>query len=149
MRLCTNCYHVTTGKPLYCNKCGCTYNLRLCRGQHANPRAAKICATCGSKELSIPQPKAPLLLRPFLLLAGIGPGILLLLLLVGYVGYYAYQLVTDPNGLLPLMGWGLLLCLLFALWMILPKFVRGLVKGLFGLVFRRKDSTNANHHGHH
>ena len=148
MRLCTNCYHITTGKPLHCNRCGSTYNVRLCRSQHINPRAAKFCATCGSKELSTPQPKVPLLFRPLVFLAGIGPGMLLLLALSIYLCYFAYQIVTDPNGLLPLMCWGLLLGMLFVVWMMLPKFLRQMLKVMASFVFRRRNGKEGRGHGH-
>src|SRR6185312_6331901 len=52
MRLCTKCHQITTGKPLFCNKCGSSYNVRLCSRLHVNPRAAKICSQCGSKDSS-------------------------------------------------------------------------------------------------
>jgi RNA polymerase subunit RPABC4/transcription elongation factor Spt4 len=78
MRLCTNCHQITVGKPLFCNKCGSSYNLKLCSRLHVNPRAAKICSQCGSKDLSTPQPKVSLLFRPFVFLFGLGPGFLFL-----------------------------------------------------------------------
>ena len=130
MRICTNCWHITTGKPVYCNRCSSSYNVKLCSRQHVNPRAARACSECGSTELSRPQPKAPIFIRPVLfMLFDVGPGILLLLALSVYVGFYIVKLVRDPNGLLPLMLIGLALGLLFLIWMKLHSFYRRLTGG--------------------
>ena len=56
MKYCRSCRRLTSGEPLFCTTCGKSYNLRLCRKLHANPRNARVCAKCGSKDLSVPQP---------------------------------------------------------------------------------------------
>lgn len=121
MRLCTKCYQITVGKPLFCNKCGSSYNVKLCPRLHVNPRAAKVCSECGSKDLSSPQPKPNLFLRPFVFLLGLGPGILFFAVAAVYLAFYIHKLIADPNGLLPLMCIGFLLGLLLFVWMLLPK----------------------------
>jgi hypothetical protein len=139
MRLCTNCWQITTGTPLFCNRCSCSYNVKLCPQKHVNPRSANCCSQCGSSELSRPQPKASLLLRPVVLLFGIGPGYLLLLGLIVYLGFFIHKLLQDPNGLLPLMCLGLWLGLLFYFWMLLPRSIRnGVQKGVGWLVRKKK-----------
>ena len=60
MTYCYNCGHMTAGEPLFCGKCGRTYDVKLCPRLHPNPRGAEVCARCGSRELSTPQPKIPL-----------------------------------------------------------------------------------------
>jgi RNA polymerase subunit RPABC4/transcription elongation factor Spt4 len=130
MKLCFSCRRVTPGTPSYCHYCGKTYNVRLCSRGHINPRSANVCSQCGSKELSTPQRKIPFLLKPLIFLLSHLAGIILLLSLVGFLGFFIYKLFIDPNGLLPLMCLGLLLGLLFLVWMILPDFIRKPMKWL-------------------
>jgi RNA polymerase subunit RPABC4/transcription elongation factor Spt4 len=142
MRLCTNCFQITTGDPLFCNRCGFTYNRKLCPSRHINPRAAQVCAQCGSRDLSTPQPKLPLIVRPAVMLLGVGPGWLLLIALVVWSGFYVHRLITDPNGLLPLLCIALVLGILLYLWMLLPNFVRNSI----GKAFKGKDKDKSNRH---
>lgn len=119
MRLCTDCWHLNVGEKPFCQNCGCSFNVKLCPRGHANPRAARMCADCGSADLSRPQRKPPLYIRPVLfMLFDLGPGILLLLGLVVYLGFYVHKLLNDPNGLLPLMLIGAGLAFLFYLWIL-------------------------------
>jgi len=134
MKLCFSCRRVTPGTPSYCHYCGKTYNVRLCSRGHINPRSANVCSQCGSKELSTPQRKIPFLLKPLIFLLSHLVGIILLVSLVGFLGFFVYKLFIDPNGLLPLMCLGFLLGLLFLIWMMLPGFIRKPIKW----IFRRK-----------
>ena len=124
MRYCHNCHRITAGKPLFCNSCGCTYYLKLCPRLHVNPRAAQVCAQCGSRDLSTPHPKIPVLLQPFVLLLDAGPGVVILLLLCVWMVFYIRQLVNDPNSLLPLMLVALGLGLLLYGWMRIKRWAR-------------------------
>ncbi len=135
MRLCSNCWNLTAGQPLFCNKCGSSYSVKLCPRHHPNPRAAKACAECGSKDLSTPQPKAPILVRPLLMLFSIGPGALLLGALLVYLVFYVRQLLNDPARLLPLMCIGFVLAAVFVIWVMLPRFAR---KSISRFTRRRK-----------
>ncbi len=116
MRFCHNCHRITTGKPTFCGNCGSTFNARLCPRLHANPRAANVCSQCGSRDLSTPQPKVSLAVRSAVVLLGIGPGLLILVLLCIWVVFYIRQLARDPNNLLPLMLVGAGLGFLFYIW---------------------------------
>jgi hypothetical protein len=142
MRLCTNCRQITTGKPLFCNRCGRSYNVRLCPRLHINPRPAKICSECGSKDLSVPQPKVSLLLIPLIFFIRMGPGILLLIALCVYLVFYVRKLIADPNNLLPMMSLGLVLAGLFLFWMMLPGFLKQLFRKLLG----RKNKKDSHKH---
>ena len=146
MRLCTNCYQITAGKPLFCNRCGRSYNVRLCSRLHVNPRPAKICAQCGSKDLSMPQPKVFFLLRPVVFLIGLGPGILFLAIAGIYLVFYVQKLLSDPNGLLPLMCIGLSLGLLLLFWMMLPGFLKHVFKAIGRTLFHRKNKDGTRKH---
>src|ERR1700738_624453 len=59
MKYCYNCNRATIREPLFCNFCGRSYNIKLCPKLHVNPRNAEPCSHCGSRELSLPQPKVP------------------------------------------------------------------------------------------
>jgi RNA polymerase subunit RPABC4/transcription elongation factor Spt4 len=131
MKLCFSCGRLTSGVPAYCHYCGKTYNVRLCSRGHINPRSANVCSQCGSKELSTPQRKIPFLLKPLIFLLSHLTGFLLIGLLVGFLGFFVYRLVLDPNGLLPLMCIGFFLGLLLLVWMSLPNFIRSPIRWLF------------------
>ncbi len=139
MRFCNKCKHLNAGKNPYCQHCGSTFNVKLCPRMHPSPRAAQYCAECGSSELSTPQPKVPILGRPFVFLLELGPGILLLLMLCSYLMYFVYRLIEEPNGLLQPMVIGLLLGLLLFGWMNLHSRVRKWRSGFGGgNKFRRR-----------
>jgi hypothetical protein len=55
-----------------------------------------------------------------MLLSGVIPGISLLLVSVAYVGYFLSNLISDPSNLLLPMLWGLLLGILWLIWMHIP-----------------------------
>jgi hypothetical protein len=105
-----------------------------------------MCSQCGSKDLSTPQPKPFFLLRPLILLIGLGPGFLFLAIAAVYLVFYVHKLFTDPNGLLPLMCLGFLLGLLLFIWMMLPHFLRNLLKKIFKFLFRRKHKEQQHKH---
>jgi len=130
MKLCMNCHRTTAGKPMFCNFCGASYSVKFCPRQHVNPRAAEACSQCGSRDLSQPQPKVPLLLKPLLWLLGLSPGILLLALIGGAAGLVLRRLAEDPSRLLPSMCLVLSLGLLFLLWIMLPNFLKRFLKRL-------------------
>jgi len=121
MRYCHNCHRLTASKPLFCNNCGCTYDVKLCPRLHVSPRAALICSQCGSRDLSSPHPKVPILLRPFVVLLDAGPAVLIFLALGVWMVVYVRQLLRDPNGLLPLLLIALGLGVLLYGWMRLPS----------------------------
>jgi len=57
-----------------------------------------------------------------------------------YVFFYAYQLITDPNNLLPMMCVGFVLGLLFYLWAKLPKPIRS---GIRKIATRKRSDSGA------
>ena len=53
MRYCPYCKRLNPGKPLYCQYCAKTFEVRICsKCRHVNPKAALACGKCGSFELS-------------------------------------------------------------------------------------------------
>lgn len=117
MRFCTNCNRLTAGQPQFCNYCGRSFDVKLCPRLHINSRAALVCSQCGARELSTPQPKVSLLLRPVVMLVAMGPGGLLLLLLAILFVVFVQQLLSDPNGVLPLIVVAAVVALALKSWM--------------------------------
>lgn len=119
---------MTAGEPLFCNYCGRTYDTKLCPRLHPNPRSAEVCSECGSRELSLPQPRAPWWATPLLWLVSFLPGILLLLLSLTVLISFIQALVTNPQLFQQFMSQVIVLVLMLGLlwWMYarLPGFVR-------------------------
>jgi len=141
MRFCNNCKRLSPGKDLFCSGCGSTYDVKLCPRLHVNPRAALLCSQCGSRELSTPQPKLPVLVR---LIRALHLGVLLLLSLIVYAGFYAYQLITDPNNLQSLMCVGLALGLLLYLWMNLPRPIKNGIRKAARMARRNQEAKKGH-----
>lgn len=137
MKYCYQCGRVTTGKPLYCNSCGRSYNVKLCPRKHANPRNAEVCSECGSRDLSTPQPRVPVQIRVMAFLLSLLPGTLLVVfsLLVAIV--LIRELLTNPRWLLALVPLVIAVAILAWIWSELPLWFRNLVRRL--LRRKRKD----------
>ena len=129
MRYCHNCHRLTGSQAPFCNFCGRSYDTKFCPRLHPNPRAAKACSQCGSHDLSMPQPKIPMWLRPFVLLLSIGPGYLLLGGILVYLGLHFYRFFTSPCGIFLSCAF---LGLALYLWLLLPKFIRRGITRLLG-----------------
>src|SRR5580704_680547 len=95
MRYCHQCHRITSGEPLFCNFCGRSYNLKLCPHRHPNPRNAEICSQCGSRELSLPQPRVSFWLAPLVTLLTALPGIVLVVVSIAFVFGLVRALLTD------------------------------------------------------
>lgn len=126
MKYCYQCGRTTSGQPLFCTFCGRTYDVKLCPRLHVNPRFADCCSQCGSRELSTPQPKVSFWWRVLGFLLRIGFGVFLVWLsLTVFV-----ELLKSPfvqNGMVVL---GLLLTALWALWAMIPEWLRKLIHRL-------------------
>jgi len=141
MRYCNQCHQITAGEPLFCNFCGRSFDFKLCPHRHPNPRSAEICSQCGSRDLSTPQPRVPLLLRPLLVLLTAIPG-LLLLAITGLFGIgFINALLADQRLLFQFMLLGLVVAFLWYLFMQLPQFLRRFLTNLL----RRRQRDD---HGH-
>lgn len=145
MRYCNYCHRLTTGEPLFCNFCGRSYDVKLCPARHINPRAATICSQCGSHDLSTPQPPISLATTLLLHSVRIFPGILLLLVTLvfffGLISVLLHNVAVQGQALCA----GLVLALLWWLYLHLPGFVR---HGIQRFVRRGKASKGGGH-GHH
>lgn len=128
MTYCFNCGKLTSGEPLFCNRCGRTYDVRLCPRLHSNPRNAVICSECGSSELSTPQPKVSVWARivAFLIRMIIGAclvGLSIVTLLAVLVDLL--RRTEVQNGLVAI---GLLVVVLWLLWTKLPDWLREMIR---------------------
>jgi RNA polymerase subunit RPABC4/transcription elongation factor Spt4 len=126
-RYCYNCKHITVGDPLFCESCGRSFDLKLCPRLHPNPRRAEVCSRCGSRELSLPQPKVAFgwrvlegLLRMFL-------GAFLILATVLLLFEFIAGILETPSGQVGLFVIALLIAVLAWLWGKLPEWLRDFV----------------------
>ncbi|PYP86006.1 MAG: hypothetical protein DMG65_19670 [Candidatus Angelobacter sp. Gp1-AA117] len=124
MKYCYHCSRINPGDPLFCNTCGRSFDRKLCPRLHPNPRSAEICARCGSRELSTPQPKVPVSWRILEWLARMFVGVALAFLAL----VLAYEVVSELLGS-PVVQSGLVLIVLMFLvlawiWGKLPQWFR-------------------------
>jgi hypothetical protein len=127
MTYCYNCGHMTAGEPLFCGKCGRTYDVKLCPRLHPNPRGAEVCSKCGSRELSTPQPKIPMTLRLLAIVVRLGLGLLLFYATLCLV----IALLRTPQVQQALVAFGMLLGCLWYLWCRLPDWFREAIRSFW------------------
>ena len=143
MRYCNHCHRMTAGEPLFCNFCGRSYDVKLCPHRHPNPRNAEICSSCGSNELSTPQPQVPLWLAALIgILTGL-PGLLLVTVSILFIFGLINALLSNQQLLFQAVVAGLMLAFLWYLYMRLPHFLQRLLTRLF------RGSNHNNHRGGH
>lgn len=134
MKYCNRCHKLTLGEPVFCNYCGSSFGVKLCGRLHSNPRSAQACSHCGSRDFSTPQPKIPIIFRPFVALLHILPKLIGLTLFIGAINVALYFVAHDPRFLQGLV------CLLFLavvcalIWRLLPKWLQGFLKTTFHLI---------------
>lgn len=123
MKFCCQCGRATAGDPLFCSKCGRSYDVRLCPRQHRNSRYAKACSQCGSRELSQPQAAVSVWWKVLEFLIRVGFGVLLVYLtLAGLVALLRMREVQAG-----LVVFGILVGLLWWLWSLIPEWIRKLI----------------------
>lgn len=128
MTYCFHCGKYTAGDPLFCNRCGRSYDVRLCPRLHPNPRHAHVCSQCGSAELSTPQPMVPLWRKALALAVHLLLTALLILasLLVSLVLVIELLETREVQEGLVIIGFLLIGCWL--LWTRLPDWLRKMVR---------------------
>jgi hypothetical protein len=131
MRYCNSCNRVTIGKPLFCNFCGRSYDVKYCPHRHPNPRNADSCSQCGSRDLSTPQPRVSFWLQLLIASFTALPGVLLLLLSVLVTLGLLNVILTNQQLQSQLVLAVLMLALLWYLYTHLPAFLRRLLTKLF------------------
>jgi hypothetical protein len=128
MRYCYQCNKVTQGKPLFCNFCGRSYNVKLCPRLHPNGRNAQACSQCGSRDLSTPAPKAPIWIAIAVFFLSLVPGFLLLLVSLLFLIGVLHELLASPRMLLGFVSLGIALSVLWAMWTRLPLALRQFIR---------------------
>ncbi len=134
MKFCYECGRLTAGDPLYCASCGRTYDVKLCPSRHANPRWVEVCPSCGSRNLSTPQPKVPFLWRLTEILIRFAVGTLL----VGIALFGVVALFQVPQFQNAVVCLGILGGILWWLWTELPDWIRRFIRR----ALRRKEQSH-------
>lgn len=129
-RYCYNCNRVTPGEPLFCNFCGRSYNVKLCPRLHPNSRSAQICSQCGSRDLSVPQPKMPFWARMLEFLLRMVPGAALMAVSLLAVALFILAIFTRPGLLVPIVFLLTALGFLWWMWSQIPASFRRIVHRL-------------------
>ena len=136
MTYCYNCNHITTGKPLFCDQCGRSYNVKLCPRQHVNPRNAEVCSGCGSRDLSIPQPRVPIWSRILVFLLSLVPGLILTILSFAVAVLLFRAIVESPQMLFAIVFLGIAAGVLLWIWSELPLWFR---KAIYKMLKRKRN----------
>jgi DNA-directed RNA polymerase subunit RPC12/RpoP len=123
MKFCYQCGRATAGNPLFCSKCGRSYDVRLCPRLHRNSRYAKACSQCGSRELSQPQAAVSVWWKVLEFLVRVVFGILL----VGLTLAGLSALLRMREAQAGLVAFGILVGLLWWVWTLVPEWIRKFV----------------------
>ena len=135
MKYCYQCGKMTPGDPLYCTSCGRTYDLKLCPRHHPNPRGVDVCAKCGSRDLSTPQPRIPMSIRLFALLVRLGLGLLLFYASLSLV----IALFNSSQVRQFFVAFGILMAILWGLWAKLPDWFQETIRSFWVQRSQRDD----------
>jgi hypothetical protein len=127
MTYCYSCGRATPGKPLYCNYCGRSYDLKLCPRLHMNARSAEVCSRCGSRELSTPQARIPMSWRLLAIIVRLGFGLVLFSASLSLI--IAVLQMPALRHLLAVLG--LLLVGLWLLYIKLPDWLQEALRSLW------------------
>lgn len=123
MKLCLTCRAIWRGDPLYCGRCGRSFDARYCQRGHKNPSEAEFCLTCGKADLTTPGPSRDFGMWTLLL------AIVVLLVLIRALVYVGPTLLWSLLGVLnhlsgyvfgtPILGCFCPLVMPFVLWWLL------------------------------
>src|SRR5712691_11570899 len=127
MKYCYACGHRTGGEPLFCNSCGRSYDVKLCPKLHVNPRTAEACSQCGIRDLSIPQPRIPVLWRFLALLVQALVGLLLVSLSIPLIVAFLSDLARRSRVPDRLLLGVFAVIILWAFWVMLPDISRWII----------------------
>lgn len=134
MKYCAHCKRLNLGQPIFCQFCGHSFDIRICRGcGHPNPPDALSCRRCGRTNLSEPSGRSSIWPLFFKIL--FWPVVIIM----------AFSLIKAMLANLQAFAPLIIMVGLFALaYSFLPeivkKLIRGMLKGLKGL-FTKKDDN--------
>src|SRR5690348_4604779 len=120
MKYCYACGRYTAGDPLFCNSCGCSYDVKLCPRLHPNPRHAEVCAQCGSREFSTPQPQVAIGKR---LVRHLERTVIALSLTVLFLALVT-AFLASKEGQNAFATFGILAVVLWWLWSLIPEWLK-------------------------
>ncbi len=124
MRYCAYCKRLNVGSPTFCQYCGRSFNVRICKGcGHMNPTGALACRKCGRSNLSEPSGSS----SPCLTLFKWFGWILVILFLVNLIKAMLTNLELFSAFLI---SFG---CFYFV-YLFLPQALKGLMKRIFGSI---------------
>lgn len=123
---------MTPGQPLFCNTCGRSYDVKLCPRRHVNPRTAEACSQCGSRDLSIPQPRRPTWVPPLGFLFSVVPGAFLTLASIVAV----VAILQHPETIVMLILFSIPFGILWGMWLEIPSWFRSWI---YRLLKRRRE----------
>jgi len=127
MKYCYNCDRTTIGEPLFCNFCGRSYNIKLCPKLHMNPREAEACSRCGSRDLSVPQPRVPLWMTLLSILVIVVSGLILGFFSLLTITFFVRHLLKSPHALVAFAFVETVLGILWWGWTEIPRVLRGAI----------------------
>jgi len=142
MKYCYQCNHITPGEPTFCNFCGRSYNVKLCPRLHPNPRSAEACSRCGSRDISIPQPRVPWWVPVLEFLVSLVPGVFLGLASLTVAILFITAILQRPEMLVAAILLLIPLAILWAIWGELPQWFRS---AIYKMLRRRRDGNGRNH----
>jgi uncharacterized membrane protein YvbJ len=123
MKFCYQCGKASAGDPLFCTKCGRTFDVRLCPRLHKNSRFAKACSQCGSRELSQAQPQVSVWWKVMEFMAKVALGLFLVYVSLAVL----IDLLQRPQVQIGVFIIAILVGLLWWLWLQLPEWFRKIV----------------------
>jgi hypothetical protein len=141
VKYCAACNKITPGQPLFCQFCGCSFNVKLCPRFHPNPRNAELCSRCGSRDLSRPAPRVPWWAR---VIEVVIPAISGLVLAIGSLGatiIVITAMVQNPHQFLPFIFLSIAFGILWAMWSELPAWLRTAIYRLLNRLRNRRTET--------
>src|SRR5580704_7366588 len=124
MKYCFNCNRITPGQPLFCNACGCSFDVKLCPRRHANPRTAEACSQCGTRDLSTPQPRRPTWVTPLGFLLSVVPGAFLSFASVVVLLAAIIAILRRPDMIVALVLLAIPFGILWGIWTQIPSWFR-------------------------
>lgn len=135
MKYCYECGRMTAGEPVFCNFCGRSYDVKLCPRLHPNPRIAEVCSQCGSRDLSVPQPKVSIWWNVLGWLMRVLVGTLLTCVSI----LFLVSALLRPETQSALLGLGIIIAILWWLWSRFPNWLRKIVRKSFERNRRRDE----------
>ena len=102
-------------------------DVKLCSRRHANPRTAEVCSLCGSRDLSVPQPRRPAWVMPLGLILTVLPGAFLSFASIVVVLAVIIAAIQRPDTIVVLILLAIPFGILWGMWSETPSWFRSWV----------------------